>query len=216
MLPYRVITPAPEEALTLDECRLHLNVAPYEVDSDGVGTHPDDTLIMALQAAARQHCEAFLGLSLTMRVLEAALDRFPTTAADGSTAIELPMGPVVDVMSVTVGTGGSDSSGGSDSTELTAADFELDDFRSPMRLLPTATWPAVTASPNAVRIRYVAGYGTDSDGGYPLPAVFRAALLLVLGHLYANRETSVEKALSEIPLGAEALMRPHRVLLGMA
>jgi uncharacterized phiE125 gp8 family phage protein len=213
MPPYRVITPPADEPLTLGECRQHLNVVPYEVDSDGVGTHPDDASIMALQAAAREHCENFLGLSLSLRVLEAALDKFPTVATNFTTAIELPMGPVVEVVSV-AGTG--DSTGGSDAVEIAVTDYELDDFHSPMRLVPSASWPSITAGTNAVRIRYTAGFGVDSDGGYPLPAALRAALLLVLGHLYANRETSVEKALTEIPLGAEALMRPHRVLLGMA
>lgn len=48
------------------------------------------------------------------------------------------------------------------------------------------------------------------------PRSLRAAILLVLGHLYENREDSVEKALASIPNGADALMRPLRVRLGMA
>ena len=99
MTPKVVLEPT-VELLTLDECRLHLRVDPLEIDSDDVGTHPDDDLIMALQTAARQHCENFLGLSLAPYTYEIALDEFPT---DDDGAIELPMGPVTSIVSVTVG-----------------------------------------------------------------------------------------------------------------
>ena len=77
-------------------------------------------------------------------------------------------------------------------------------------------WPAITAATNAVKIRYLAGYDIDSDGGEALPKMIRAAVLLVVGHLYANREASTEVALTHIPLGVESLLRPHRVRMGMA
>ena len=68
-------------------------------------------------------------------------------------------------------------------------------------------WPAITAATNAVKIRYLAGYDIDSDGGEALPKMIRAAVLLVVGHLYANREASTEVALTHIPLGVESLLR---------
>ena len=76
MTPKIVLEPT-EELLTIDECRLHLRVDRLEIDSDDVGTHPDDELIMALQTAAREHCEAFLGLSLVPYTYEVALSSFP-------------------------------------------------------------------------------------------------------------------------------------------
>ena len=57
------------EPLTIEECRAHLRIQPYEVDSDGVGTHPDDTLIMVYQSAAREYCENFLGVTLASKTL---------------------------------------------------------------------------------------------------------------------------------------------------
>lgn len=210
----RVIIP-PEEPFTLDQCRQHLRIEPYELNSDGIGTHPDDWWILNVGLpSAREHCENFLGLSLSPRTLEYALDRFPSTSVDGSLAIELPMGPVVEVVSVMVGDANSDIT--SDSA-LFFTDFHLDRYVLPSALWPASgVWPAITGGRNAIRIRYIAGYRVDSFGGFELPKVLGAAILLVLGHLYEHREDTVEKALQSIPLGAEALMRPLRVRLGMA
>jgi len=43
----------------------------------------------------------------------------------------------------------------------------------------------------------------------------RAAILLIVGHLYANREENVQGAVNKLPMGAHALLYPHRVGLGV-
>lgn len=214
----KIVSPPADEPLSLEECRQHLRVQAYDEDdsdSDTVGQHPDDTLIMAMQAAAREHCENFLGLSLSTRILQIALDAWPTVCRDGTTAIELPMGPVREIVSVIAGEPVSDSDSDT-SFEVAPTAYTLDDYSLPCRLVPVTSWPTSGAGTNRIQVTYLAGYGVDSDGGEPLPAALRAALLLVLGHLYEHREDSAETALASIPLGAEALMRPLRVRLGMA
>ena len=198
----KVIVGVVDEPLTVEECRQHLEAQSYG-DSD---VDPaDDTMIEGLLAAAREHCENFTGLSMATRTLEIALDKFP----DDGAAIELPMGPVRDVLSISWGDESDD--------ELGDVDVTLDDYSRPSRITPiTGSWPTVTEATNVVKIRYQAGYGVDTDGGEALPKTLRSAILLMLGHLYANREDSAEKALTSIPNGAEALMRPLRVRLGMA
>lgn len=195
---------APEaEPIGIDECRAHLEAQPY---GDTTTDDMDDTMITGRLAAARAYCEKFLGLSLSRRVLEVELDAFPTVAADGTDEIELPFGPVVEVLSF-------DPTGGSSSSSEATVEYTLDDYSMPNRLRPVAGWPAG----GPIRIRYAAGYGVDSDDvGQELPPQFRAAMLLVLAHLHANREATAEKALAEVPLGVEALLRPDRVLLGLA
>jgi uncharacterized phiE125 gp8 family phage protein len=213
----KVIVAPDAEPIDIEECRAHLEAAPYgDTDVDLL----DDAMITGWLAAAREYCEQFLGLSLSRRQLEVALDRFPNTSDDGSTAIELPFGPVLDIVSVGVEVAGASSSSSttsssSDGVTLDPADYRLDDYSSPNRLLPTVGWPA-SAGELSVRIRYLAGYGADSDGGIELPWAARAAMLLVLGHLYAHREEGTDKAMSTLPLGAEALLRPLRVRLGVA
>ena len=46
-------------------------------------------------------------------------------------------------------------------------------------------------------------------------AAVRAAILLIVGHLYANREENVQGAVNKLPMGAHALLYPHRVGLGV-
>jgi uncharacterized phiE125 gp8 family phage protein len=193
----KVIEGPEAEPITTAEARVHLEAQAYE-DSD---VDPlDDAMIEAMLAAARESCEDFLGLSLATKTLEVALDTFP----DDGEAVDLPFGPVREIQSVNWG----DDSG----QELDLADFVLDNYRFPNQLRTTATsgWTAVTSYPNVIKVRYLAGYGVDSDGGEALPKVLRQAILVELTNLYENR--------GDAPLSsaAEALMRPRRVRLGMA
>jgi len=198
--PKTILAPD-EEPITVDDARAHLEAARYgDTELDAT----DDAMIEAWIQTAREHCEDFLGLSLAVRTLEIALDTFP----DDDEAIVLPMGPVIDVTSV--------SWGDDSDSEMDADEYVLDDYSVPHCLKPVTAWPSVTSAPNAVKIRYLAGYGDTTDGAEPLPAVFRSAMLLVIGHLYENRSESTEKAMSSLPLGVQALLRPRRVRLGMA
>jgi len=207
ILRAKVITHATGRLLSLDTCREHLEVVPIDGDSDNE-THPDDALILGMLDAAVAHAEQFTGLSLMVRTWEAAMDELPAAG------FELPRPPFIELLSFSAV---NDSDG-----EFDAASYLVDDYGTPEQpvvLRPTTTWPIVVKAPNTVKVRYRSGYQSeenpDSDAP-PLPRSLRAAILLVLGHLYENREDSVEKALASIPNGAEALMRPLRVRLGMA
>lgn len=46
-------------------------------------------------------------------------------------------------------------------------------------------------------------------------AAVRAAILLILGHLYANREDVVSTAVNKLPGGAHSLLFPYRVGMGV-
>jgi uncharacterized phiE125 gp8 family phage protein len=213
----RIIEIFGAEPLTVAQCRKHLEQPEY---GDSELDLLDDAQIEDWLAAAREHCEDFLGLSLTTRVLEIALDEFPRrypshpyhhrhAQAVDPLSIVLPGGPVRQVLSV--------SWGDESDNELNDDAFTLDLYRAPAALTPVSgSWPTVTRATNVVKIRYLAGYGVDSDGGQALPAVLRSAILLVLGELYANRENAGDVQLFEIPTSAQALMRPRRVRLGMA
>ena len=43
----------------------------------------------------------------------------------------------------------------------------------------------------------------------------KAAILLLTGHLYRNREAVTGESVNELPLGVHALLWPHRVGLGV-
>ncbi len=200
-----VITEPDEEPISLDAALTHLRADDPEDDSDSLET----TDLMGKLIAAREYCEDFLGLSLSVRTLEIALDEFPSSTSAAGLAIDLPMGPVVAVLSVGWGDESDD--------EMAAPDFIVDRYRSPNRVVPVAaSWPTVTKATNAVKIRYIAGYGDSSDSAGPLPKKIRLAILLAFEHFYRNRGATTEQALKTMPLGVESLLRPSRVRLGMA
>lgn len=180
-----------EEPVSLAECKAHLRV----------DTADEDALITAMALAAREYCEEFTGLALSLRTLELAIDAYPAN----DDPIELPFGPVREIVSVAT-----------NGIPLDEATYMLDDYAAPAALWPADTWPAITAATNAVAVRYVAGYGLHDMQDMPLPWSIRAALLLVLGTLYEHREETTDRAVAALPLGVEALLRPHRVRLGMA
>ena len=195
----RVLSEAADEPITLEEARSHLEAQAYgDTDVDLL----DDTMILGWLKAAREYAEQFTGLSFIQRDYEGALDELPAEY------IEIPVGPVLYVDSVTTGQATVSSS---DDAEVS---FVFDDFSVPARIYPLTSWPSVTAAVNGIRVRFTAGYG-GSDGD-ALPWTVRAAILLLLGHLYAHRETNTEKALADVPMGTDALLRQHRVRLGMA
>jgi hypothetical protein len=216
-----------EEPVTVAEARAQCEAPAYE-DSD---VDPiDDAMFAIWIAAARQHCEEFLGLSLAPRVYQVNAHAFPGGYQGGyaesytytgagwpytirrqgpySGGIELTRGPVrwasIDY--------------GDESDALTLEQdigFSIDRFRTPNRLVPIGAWPSVDVSgSDAVRITYGAGYGVNSDANYPVPPAAKVAILGMVGYLFENRGNSVD--LVEIPKFVEVLLRPLRVRIGMA
>lgn len=184
-----------EEPLTADDCRGQVEAEVYDdPDVDPV----DDAKFLEWAGAAREYCENFTGRFIARRTVEVALDDFPTGA------IVLPFAPVVGVLTVTAA-----------GEEVDAELYTLDDYNTPARVLPASSWPGVTAATNTVKVRCLVGYSEDSDGPN-LPKALRAAMLLIVGHLYNNREDSTDKAMATIPTGADAIMRPLRIRKGMA
>lgn len=221
----KIIAVEGAEPVTLADARAHLEAQAYnDSDVDPI----DDAMIEGWIAAAREHCEDFLGLSLITKTLEIALDKFPVSTDTGGMAIDLPGGPVREILQIMVPppdveftSDDVDSDTASDEPvwadgQVNPDQYALDDYRQPNQVKPVTAWPVVTAATNAVKVRYLAGYGVNSDGGTALPATIRAAVLLVIGHLYLNREATTDKAMATLPLGVESLLRPKRVRLGMA
>lgn len=150
-----------------------------------------DDLINQYIAAAAGWVESFTGLLLTRR---AVTRRVPS----GCSFFDVAVGPdpVIDSLTYL----------DSDLVEQTVppADYALVNGRIyPVSSLPYARYGFVAT--------ITAGYDTDA------PADLTSAQLLVIGHLFANREEVREAgrgmALAELPLGALALAGPYRALL---
>jgi len=182
---YQVTTP-PTEPVTLAEARLHLRV----------DDTAEDTLIGALITAAREYCQHYTQRSIGSQTLELRLDEFP----DG--AIELPMSPVTSITSLKyIDTNGTEQT-------LSGSAYTLDTFSHTAWAIRAygTEWPETLDAANVVRVVYVAGAATP-------PATVRAAMLLMIGHLYENRESVVigQATAQELPLGVKALLDTVRV-----
>lgn len=194
----RITAPA-IPAVSLETTKRHLNV-----DHDD-----DDALIEVFISAATEHVQRFLGRALVDQVWELTIDEFPDEA------IEIPLPPLIEVVSVKYDDGdGSEQTLATDSYTVDARQDE------PSWVLPANdTWPTTFDGVNAVRVRFRAGYEatTDSPSDSTVPADIKAGILLMIGTLYANRETVViGQTVNALPWSAEQILRAKRVHLGMA
>jgi uncharacterized phiE125 gp8 family phage protein len=173
MAGLKVITAITSEPVTLAEARLQC-----KPDSDDTSW---DAVITALITTAREQAEHDTGRSFAAQTLELALDCFPDYEND---AINLPMPPVASITSIKY----TDTAG----TEQTisASAYALSQYGESRRVAPTYGnyWPVTQNIPDAVRIRYVCGYGASGQvAGYTaLPKAAKAALLLHIEAEYPN------------------------------
>lgn len=211
----RVIGQPEGEQITLAEAKLHLRID----DEGGSPTqpHPDDTLIQTLIVAAREWCENDTGRALVPQTFELVTSAWPARsfyAIENTNELPLPMSPISSITSVTY------LDGGGASQVLAASAYTLDNWSEPSWLYSAVdtSWPTVQAVRNAITVRYQAGYTLPnaSPDDRPLPKSIKAAMLLIVGHLYENREETTELKLMSLPLGASSLLDRWRLRLGIA
>lgn len=170
----RIAAPA-SEPLTLAEAKLHCRV-------DGTD---EDALITALIIAAREQAEHETGRALVTQTWELVLDAFPE-------AFVLRKSPVQSVTSLKY----LDSATGAEQT-LDPADYLLDKDSEPSYVVPAygKAWPYSREVPNAVRVRYICGYGL----AVAVPQAIKQWMLLAIGTMYENRATAGAGQVYNIP-----------------
>ena len=190
-----LVTAPASEPLTRTEAKLHLRVDSSFTD--------DDSLIDALITAARQHVESHTRRALVTQTWDLFLDAFP---AGNEICVPLPTLQSVTSLKYT------DSAGAV--TTWSTSNYIVDTAHAPGRIVPAygVYWPVFTPSPsNPVAVRFVAGYGAAAA----VPEAIKAALELLIGHWYENREAVIgianSTALAPVPLAVEALLAPYRV-----
>jgi uncharacterized phiE125 gp8 family phage protein len=190
---------APEPFVELATVKAHLRV-----DHDD-----DDTLIEAYIAAACAHIDGpggWLERAIGVQTLEVRSDTF---SAPGCNTLDLPFPPVIDVVSVNY----LDAEGAEQT--LDAADYAVTGGYT-LRPAYDGAWPTVLGYADAVRIQYRAGYVVDPVADplvAAIPAQITAAVLLMVGDLYQNRETTIPKdGATAIPMSTtvERLLAPFR------
>lgn len=181
-----VVVTAPVHGISLTTVKAHLRVDHTD----------DDTLIAAYVSAAAGHIDGpqgWLDRAVFPQTLELRQNVF------GSDPIRLPYGPATAITSIKyVDPDGAEQTLASDQYVLTNA--------GAVELAYSASWPNLRGDAEGVRIRYAAGYAT-------LPPAILQAVLLMVGDLYAFRETAqVGSVAGRIPMSAavENLLAPFR------
>lgn len=199
----KIVDPPNGYPITLAQAKAHIREDSSDFDSQ----------INAFIAAATQYADGptgFLGRALLEQTWDLYLDRFPCSKWQGTRrvdAIEIPLPPLIDVAGVFY------LDGNGDEQEFDASKYTVDTATEPGRVVLKSggSWPTIQEAANAIRIRFDAGY---EDG---VPSQIKAAILILVGDLYQNRESSViGQTVNKVPWAAEQLFRPYRIYLGMA
>ena len=182
------VTAPAGSAVSLTDAKLHLRV-----DHDD-----EDTLIQRIVDACTERAEMYQLRAYGTQTFRLVLPRFPS-----GRLILLPRPPLQSVTSITY----TDTD---DAEQTLSTDvYRVDTASEPGRVILNTdeSWPDTATEPDAVKIEYVAGYGNA------VPAAERSAVLLLVGHLYENRETVTVGSgpTFRIPMGPEYLLAPNRV-----
>lgn len=160
----------------------------------------DDLFNDLIIPSARQYIEEATRRAFITQTWRLSLECWPDR-----NYIQLPKPPLVSVTSVTY----TDNAGSA--TVLSSALYGVDTDSEPGRVVLNygEVWPSATLrTMNPIQIIYVAGYGAASA----VPARFKQAILLLVGHWYENREAIVLGTISkEIELAVNSLIWVDRV-----
>jgi uncharacterized phiE125 gp8 family phage protein len=180
---WKIITPAAATPVALADAKKHLKVS---------GTAEDDLITLYLQAATEM-AESYLGIRLINTVIEEMYEEF--------SEISFLRFPAQTITSIKYDA--------DDDTEKTVSTsiYTLNTYTEPQIILRNVgeEWPIDLADKNnRIRVRYTAGFGSAPSS---VPANIRAAILIILGELYENREDRV----SALPKASHRLLEPWRI-----
>jgi uncharacterized phiE125 gp8 family phage protein len=179
------VTPA-DPIVSLEDAKQHLRI-----------DHDDDnayitTLVSVATTAVQERLERTLGVTTWDY-------RIGSEDICWGFDIRLPMPPLLEVVSVKYFD--------TDSAEQTYAPANYRAFgtggRGGIRLTGGASWPSLRYGPEAVTIRYRAGYED-------VPEPIRQAVLLIVGQLFASRGEMVNTNTMEDP-AIKWLLAPYRI-----
>ncbi len=184
--PVRTAAPC-EQPLTLAEVKAHCRV-----DGDD-----DDALLTGLLASAVDHLDGYRGI--LGRALVAQTWRQDFDGFDSILRLPLPAAFISKISWRNVsGT----------ATEVTSASYALraDSLGSYVEFADGFAAPVNLASRAAVSVEYIAGTAPAD-----VPPALKAAILLLVGHWYANRETvNVGNISTALPFTVDALIAPFQ------
>lgn len=190
-----VITQPTVEPVSLAEAKRQLSLMPEQTD--------DDQMIVRMISTARRLVEKRLGVALAPQQIRARYDQadgdgwYRGPAGIGRAALELPVSPVMTG-------GGFPLVVDVDGVTVSSAAYSVDTDSMPGAVRFSSV-PSVSDSAT-LTVTYWAGQNT-------IAPQLRSAILLYVGHLYANREvvTTDGSQPAEVPLAFDALLASESI-----
>lgn len=165
---------------TMEDVKLHLRI----------DTADEDPLINSLLASAIDHFEQSTRRVIQTRSIVETLDALPS-----SRVIFLSKGPVISVQSITVRTEtGTSTISSSDYITMTGQT----ETKPLIAFKTSANLPTPDSYPGAVTVSYTAGTTTVPDS-------IGAAIKLLVGHWYENRQAVGPTGGNEVPLAYQSV-----------
>ncbi|MFA5897938.1 MAG: head-tail connector protein [Hyphomicrobium sp.] len=185
-----LVTPADanDPIITTAEAKLHCHI-------DGA---EEDALVAALVAAATKHLDGYAGILGRALVTQTWRQNFD----DFSTCFRLPL-QAATISSIT-----SQNTAGQIAT-ITATNYALqeDALGSFVRFKDDYSFPSDLYQTKAIAVNFTAGYGAAAE----VPEPIKQAMLLLIGHWYANREAvNVGNIVTPLPFAVDALLELYR------
>lgn len=218
-----LVTPPPEEPVTLDEAKTDMRV---DLDFTDL-----DALITAYIAAARQHAETICRRAFVTQSWRLTADRFPSPMSGRLTeywlgqnwglagmggvshfpmtdrtgyGFQIPLSPLASVDSIQY----IDPAGTLQT--MSTSDYKVDTDSEPPRVLPGygKAWPSTRQEINAVKLTFTVGYGNRSK----VPDGIKAAIKMYCkAHYEAAFDDGSSGEYERRMRAVDALLIPFRV-----
>lgn len=167
--------------VSVADCKRHLAI----VDSN------DDVYLTSLIEAATAMIDGPSGIGIAL---------CPQTYRYSMEALwpsfTIPVYPVLDVVSV--------AWSNRDGVAQASTDFRVDTDCNPARVYLKDTYQNYDTQTGTIKVTFRAGFNS-------VPADLKQAILLIVGHLYENREATSTIKLETVPMAVETILARYRV-----
>lgn len=194
-MPLYQVTAPTTEPVTLSEAKLHLRI--------DAATQDEDALVTALIQAARETVETYTHRAIPAQTWDEKFDGFPWGP---SADLWLSKPPVTSITSVSYLDTQGVTQTWTEGTTGYLTDIPTGPWARRARIYPAygRVYPPTFPMPVSVTVRFVAGYTA-------IPEAIKAAMKLLIGHWYQNRESAiVGTTAQELPLAVASLLWPFK------